>query len=139
MAWQARILVAEDAPDNRMVVAAYLRREPYQVNFAEDGMQAVSMFKSTRYDIVFMDIQMPKLDGLAAARLIRQWETEQGLAPTPIVALSASVLDEDVQSALAAGCDMHIGKPVKKRILLDTIRNIVPSASVSASSSVSAA
>jgi CheY-like chemotaxis protein len=120
---QARILVAEDAPDNRMVVAAYLRREPYQVDFAENGLLAVSMFKSKRYDVVLMDIQMPELDGLDATRLIRQWESEQGLAPTPIIALTASVLDEDVQTALAAGCSMHIGKPVKKRILLDTLRN----------------
>src|SRR2546430_2035815 len=70
-----------------------------------------------------MDIQMPRMDGLAATRKIRQWETAHGLPPVPISALTASVLDEDVRCAVAAGCNLHIGKPVKKRALLDTIRN----------------
>jgi CheY-like chemotaxis protein len=122
---QARILIAEDSPDNRLVVSAYLRREPYQVDFAENGEEAVAKFKVQRYDMVFMDIQMPGLDGLAATRLIRQWETARALASTPIIALTASVLEEDVRNALAAGCNMHMSKPIKKRALLDTIRNIV--------------
>jgi two-component system, sensor histidine kinase and response regulator len=118
-----RILVAEDAPDNRLVVKAYLRREPYEIDFAEDGQEAVEKFTSHKYDLVLMDIQMPRMDGLAATRKIRQWETEHALPPVPIIALTASVLDEDVRCAVAAGCNLHIGKPVKKRALLDTIRN----------------
>jgi CheY-like chemotaxis protein len=65
---------------------------------------------------------MPEMDGLTATRTIRQWEQDNRLPPTPIIALSASVLEEDVQRALAAGCDMHLAKPVKKRVLLDAIR-----------------
>jgi signal transduction histidine kinase/CheY-like chemotaxis protein len=120
---EMRILVAEDSPDNRLVIAAYLRREPYQVDFALDGREAVNKFISQRYDLVFMDIQMPEVDGLAATRTIRRWENDHGLSPTPIIALSASVLEEDVRLALAAGCNLHISKPVRKRVLLDAVRN----------------
>jgi CheY-like chemotaxis protein len=122
---QTRILIAEDSPDNRLVIGAYLRREPYQVDFAENGTEAVQKFKAQQYDIVLMDIQMPALDGLGATRLIRQWEAEQRLAETPIIALTASVLEEDVRNALAAGCNMHLSKPIKKRTLIETIRNMV--------------
>ena len=118
-----RVLVAEDSPDNRLVISAFLRREPYLIDFAENGRLAVEQFKTQSYDMVLMDIQMPELDGLAATRLIRQWESEHGLGQTPIVALTASVLEEDVRSAHAAGCDMHVSKPVKKLILLETMRS----------------
>ena len=120
---EMRILVAEDSPDNRLVIAAYLRREPYQVDFALDGREAVNKFISQRYDLVFMDIQMPEVDGLAATRTIRRWENDHGLSPTPIIALSASVLEEDVRLALASGCNLHMSKPVRKRVLLDAVRN----------------
>jgi two-component system sensor histidine kinase/response regulator len=120
---RARILIAEDAPDNRFVIEAYLRREPYQLDFVQNGKEAIAKFTTQRYSMVLMDIQMPEVDGLTATRAIRQWETDHGLARTPIVALSASVLEEDVRSALSAGCNLHIGKPVKKQILLDVIRS----------------
>jgi CheY-like chemotaxis protein len=119
------ILIAEDSPDNRLVVSAYLRREPYQIDFAENGKQAVAMFKSQRYAMVLMDIQMPELDGLSATRLIRQWEIEQPSRQTPIVALTASVLAEDVRNALAAGCNMHLAKPLRKHTLLEVIRHTI--------------
>ena len=120
-----RILVAEDSPDIRLVIAAYLRREPYQIDFALDGRDAVSKFILEYYDLVLMDNQMPALDGIAATRAIRRWENAHGLSPTPIIALTASVLDEDVKLALAAGCNSHIAKPVRKRVLLDAVRNAV--------------
>jgi CheY-like chemotaxis protein len=71
-----------------------------------------------------MDMQMPELDGLDATRIIRKWEKEHGLGPSPIIALTASVLDEDVKRAIAAGCSSHIGKPVKKQLILDAIRSV---------------
>ncbi len=120
-----RILVADDSADNRLLIGAYLRREPYQLEFAEDGKLAFEKFKSNHYDLIFMDVQMPEIDGLAATRLIRQWEKDNHRTPTPIVALTASALEEDVQRTHAAGCDRHLSKPVKKSILLDTIRNVI--------------
>ncbi len=117
-----RILVAEDSPDNRLVIAAYLRREPYQVDFAEDGKQAFEKFVANLYDLVLMDIQMPVMDGLDATRAIRGWEIEHGRVPIPIVALTAYALEEDVRRALSAGCTLHISKPLRKQPLLECIR-----------------
>ena len=66
---------------------------------------------------------MPKMDGLAATRSIRQWEAGHAMGHRPIIALTASVLEDDVRAALAAGCDMHLGKPIKKLNLLASMRN----------------
>jgi signal transduction histidine kinase/DNA-binding response OmpR family regulator len=71
-----RVLLAEDSPDNRMVISAFLRREPYEVDYAENGEIALNRFRSQAYDLVLMDVQMPKIDGLAATRGIRQWEAD---------------------------------------------------------------
>jgi PAS domain S-box-containing protein len=117
-----RILVAEDSPDNRLLIQAYLRREVHRVDLAENGRIAVEKFIAQPYDLVFMDIQMPELDGLNATRMIRAWEKDHGIRPVPIIALTASVLQEDVKYALAAGCTAHLGKPVKKQVILDAVR-----------------
>ncbi len=117
-----RILLAEDSPDNRFLIQAYFKKLPYQVELAENGRIAIDKFKASPPDLVLMDVQMPEVDGLAATRVIRQWEAERGLPPTPIVALTASVLEDDVKRSLAAGCDAHVSKPVKKPALLAAIR-----------------
>jgi CheY-like chemotaxis protein len=117
-----RILLADDAPDNRFLIQSYLKKLPYRIDIAENGRVAIEKFKASRPDLVLMDVQMPEVAGLAATRAIRQWEGEQGLAPTPIIALTASALEDDVQRSLAAGCDQHVSKPVKKPVLLAAIR-----------------
>jgi CheY-like chemotaxis protein len=119
-----RLLVADDSADNRLLIGAYLQREACTLDFAEDGQIAFEKFKSNEYDMVFMDVQMPEVDGLAATRMIRLWEKENHRVATPIVALTASALEEDVQRTLAAGCDLHLSKPIKKRVLLDTIHSV---------------
>ena len=117
-----RILLAEDAPDNRFLIQAYLKKLPYQIDVAENGRVAIEKFKASRPDLVLMDVQMPEVDGLSATRAIRQWESEHGLSPTPIIAITASALEDDVIRSLAAGCDEHVSKPVKKPVLLAAIR-----------------
>ncbi len=121
-----RILVAEDSTDNRFVIEAYLRKEPCTLTFVQDGEQAVGMATSNDYDLIFMDIHMPNKDGLAATRTIRKWESEHGRKPVPIIALTASALREDVERSLLAGCNSHISKPVKKRVILEAIRDAAP-------------
>jgi two-component system, sensor histidine kinase and response regulator len=116
-----RILVAEDSPDNRLVIAAFLCREPHQVDLAQDGNEAFERFIAHPYDLVLMDVQMPVMDGLDATRAIRQWELKHGRVPTPIVALTAYALEEDVRRALAAGCNLHMSKPLRKQALIECI------------------
>jgi CheY-like chemotaxis protein len=117
-----RILVADDSPDNRMLIEAYLRQQPYQLDFAENGQIAIDRMKAEPYDLVLMDIQMPVVDGYKATRAIRQWEREQRLVPATIIALTASALGDAARRSLEAGCDAHLTKPVKKASLIETIR-----------------
>ena len=116
-----RILLAEDSPDNRLLIAAYLKRLPYQIEAAENGKVAVEKFSSGRYDLVLMDIQMPVMDGYTAVRTIRAWEVEHRRPATPILALTASTLDDDIRRAFDVGCNTHIAKPVRKATLLAAI------------------
>ena len=120
-----RILLADDSQDNRALIRAYLKNTRYILDEAEDGRAAVEQFKARRYDLVLMDIQMPTLDGYTAVRMIRQWERDYAKLPTPIIALTASALDDAVQRAIEAGCDLHVSKPVKKATLLASIANVV--------------
>jgi PAS domain S-box-containing protein len=117
-----RILLAEDSSDNRMLIAAYLKGGDYQIDEAENGEMAINMFKAAKYDVVLMDIQMPIVDGYTAVRGIRQWEAEQKRARTPIIALTASAMNEAVQRSLQVGCDSHVSKPVKRATLIEAVR-----------------
>ncbi len=119
-----KILLAEDSPDNRQLIQAYLRNHPYELDFAENGQVAVTKFMRTGYDLILMDVRMPVMDGYTAVRKIRRWESQHGRAPTPIAALTASALEEDVRNSVEAGCTAHLGKPIKKSRLLDAIRDL---------------
>lgn len=115
------ILVAEDLEDNREVIRLFLKDRPWSLDFAENGVAAVQRFKAAAYDLVFMDVQMPELDGYDATRMMREWEQVQGRPRTPIVALTANALREEVEKSLAAGCDAHMTKPIKKKTLLAAV------------------
>ena len=117
-----RILLVEDNPDNRLLIKAYLKKLPYQLDEAENGQIAVDRFQQSDYDIVLMDVQMPVMDGHQATRLIRAWEAQTARAPTPIISLTAHAIKEEVDKCLEAGCDTHLSKPVKKATLLETIQ-----------------
>jgi CheY-like chemotaxis protein len=115
--------VAEDTEDNRLLVTHYLRKEPIEVTFAGDGQEAADIIVAGReFDLILMDLDMPRLDGYGATRLIREWQRAQGKAPTPIVALSGHAMREAQQASLAAGCIAHVAKPVDQATLLNTIR-----------------
>jgi PAS domain S-box-containing protein len=119
-----RILLADDSSDNRLIVKAFLRKTPFEIDEAENGECVVAKIKSHSYDLILMDIQMPILDGFAATRAIREWERARALPPVPIIALTASALDEDVQRAREAGCNLHVSKPIKKETLLSAIASL---------------
>ncbi len=119
------ILMADDSDDNRALIRAYLKKTPYLLVEAEDGQEAIDKFVAGNFDLVLMDIQMPNVDGYEATSTIRVWEVANSRRRTPIVALTASALEEAVHRTKEAGCDAHITKPVKKSTLLDAIRDAV--------------
>jgi signal transduction histidine kinase/HPt (histidine-containing phosphotransfer) domain-containing protein len=114
----ARLLIAEDSPDNRLLIEAYLKETPYHLTFEEDGRAAVDRFAGSDFDLVLMDVQMPIMDGLAATRAIRALEREGGVPPTPIVALTASASLQDIAKSADAGCSAQMSKPISKLELL---------------------
>jgi two-component system sensor histidine kinase/response regulator len=120
-----RILLADDSRDNRLLVQAYFKKTPYILDEVEDGAAAVEKFRSGIYDLVLMDIEMPILDGYSATRAIRTIEKETERRRTPIIALTASVLEDALKKAVDAGCDAHVAKPVKKVTLLAAIRKAI--------------
>ena len=134
-----RILLAEDSPDNRLLVEAYLKGTPYQLDHAENGEVAVRKFMTGHYDAILMDIQMPVMDGYEAAAEIRRLERSDHRRPTPIIALTASAQDEAVRRSLKMGCNAHLTKPVKRSTLLETIRDAVEPAPQAATSAEHAA
>ena len=112
------ILLAEDEPVNQEVARSMLEDAGLAVDVAEDGEQAVTMAENTRYDLILMDMQMPKLNGVAAAQAIRALP---GYAATPILAMTANAFDEDRRICLDAGMNDHIGKPVQPEKLFELL------------------
>ena len=108
------ILLVEDNPDNRFLVKAYLKNTPHTLDEAENGADAINLFKAGKYDLVLMDIKMSGIDGYQATQELRVWEQENAITPTPIIALTASTTKEEVNKCLQAGCNSHMNKPIKK-------------------------
>ena len=118
----ARILIADDAADNRLLLAAFLRDVPVEIRFAADGRQAVDAVRGEKdFDLIFMDIDMPRMDGYQATAAIHDWQRNHGVEPTPIVALSAYAMPEAVRASLEAGCVAHLAKPVTRDMLIEAI------------------
>ncbi|MCW2278586.1 hybrid sensor histidine kinase/response regulator [Heliophilum fasciatum] len=115
------ILLVEDTEVNAMMVQLYLKALQCRLDVAENGVVALDQFKRKEYDLVLMDIQMPVKDGYEATQEIRQWEKLNGREPIPIIALTANVFAEDQERCLAAGCNTVLAKPVKKKVLLETL------------------
>jgi signal transduction histidine kinase/CheY-like chemotaxis protein len=115
----ARVLLAEDNPVNQKVIVRMLEKLGYRVDIANDGSEAVQAACSSRYDIVLMDCEMPTMDGYQATRAIRNAESSE--SRTPIVALTANVMNGSRDKCLAAGMDDHVIKPVKRQVLVDVL------------------
>lgn len=115
-----KILVAEDNVINQKVIKLTLEREGYKIDIAEHGEIAVTMAKETQYDIIFMDVHMPLMDGYEATVQIRQNEKENH-RHVPIIAFTASVLQDDMNKCLKVGMDDFIAKPVEKYQLINTL------------------
>jgi CheY-like chemotaxis protein len=126
-----RLLAAEDNPTNQQVLAAVMGSLGLEVDIVGDGRQAVEAWRDGSYDLILMDIQMPIMDGIDAAREIRAAEAAGGRRRTPIVALTANALSHQVQEYLAAGMDGHVPKPIEIAKLYDAISRALNDAATS--------
>lgn len=111
-----RVLVVDDVAANRLVARAMLTSAGHHVTLVEDGSAALAAVQTETFDLVLMDLQMPVMDGLEATRQIRKLSPPRN--QVPIVAVTASVLPEQVEACRAAGMDAHLSKPIDRESLL---------------------
>ena len=120
------VLLAEDNEVNVYLFKAMLEGHGLEIDVASNGLTALDLAQSRRYALIFMDVQMPGMDGLSVTRELRRFEAESGRARMPIIALTANAYEADVESSLAAGCDQHIAKPFSKPQLVEALFRFVP-------------
>jgi CheY-like chemotaxis protein len=113
------ILVVDDYPDNRILLSAWLRAKGYRVIEAQDGKECLQQAHRSNPDLILMDLAMPEMDGVEAARQIR---LRRVFARTPIFVISAYATCEVLADALAAGCNEVFAKPLDLESLLTQIR-----------------
>jgi PAS domain S-box-containing protein len=108
-----RILLVEDVEINREIVQTLLEPTQLEIDCADNGIEAVRMFSEApaRYDMIFMDIQMPEMDGYEATQRIRSLDNPKAKT-VPIIAMTANVFKEDIEKCLASGMNNHVGKPL---------------------------
>ncbi len=122
-----RVLLAEDMEINREIVLALLAPTKLRVDCAVSGIQVLEMFEANAsdYDLIFMDVQMPEMDGLEATRRIRALDIPEA-SKIPIVAMTANVFREDVEMCLKAGMNAHVGKPIDIAEVVSKLREFLP-------------
>jgi signal transduction histidine kinase/DNA-binding response OmpR family regulator len=121
-----RVLSAEDNRTNQLVFRKMVKDCDIDLTFANDGREAVELWRSLDPDLIFMDISMPEMDGRQAARAIRAAEEAQGWGRVPIVALTAHAMDGDADSILAAGIDRYLTKPLRKSAIMEMMEEFHP-------------
>jgi two-component system sensor histidine kinase EvgS len=119
-----RVLLAEDIEANALLVKTRLELQGHGITTVSDGRQAVSAFQKHAFDIILMDIHMPEMDGLEATARIRAMETHTGTY-TPIIALTASLMGDEIKKFLAAGMDAVVAKPIDFNKLIETMAELV--------------
>ena len=121
------VLLAEDIEINRDIVLSLLEPTGLKIECAENGKEAVRMFieASEKYDLIFMDVQMPEVDGYEATRHIRALGTEKAKS-IPIVAMTANAFLEDIEKCLEAGMNSHLGKPLNINEVIEKLRRFLP-------------
>ena len=122
---QIEALIAEDNIINQKLIEKTLKNLGLKTDIANDGEEALKMFKEKNYDIVFMDISMPVMDGIEATHEILSYENINSLKHTPVIALTANALPGDREAFLAEGLDEYISKPLKKEDLIKVLKIFV--------------
>jgi len=118
-----RILLVDDNKINQKVASLHIKNLGYQFDIANDGEEAVNMFKMNDYALVLMDCMMPIKDGFTATKEIRQYEEEKNKKLSVIIALTASVIEGDIKSCFISGMDDYLPKPFKPEMLKSRIIN----------------
>lgn len=118
-----KILIAEDAPSSRMLLRMILTKQGHQVDDVDNGQKALDALMKTEYDLAILDVQMPIMDGLEAAAALRG--SHCPMTDVPLIALTAQVLDEEVERIKASGFDKVLGKPFMEEDLVAAIRTLV--------------
>ncbi|HHP0490496.1 hybrid sensor histidine kinase/response regulator [Vibrio harveyi] len=120
-----RILIAEDNLMNQKIASFFLDKAGYDYLIASNGQEALeAITKGEKFDAILMDCMMPVMDGLTATKEIRRWEKEVGSGKITIIALTASVLEEDIQNCFAAGMDAYLPKPYKSNQLFELFNEL---------------
>jgi CheY-like chemotaxis protein len=121
-----RVLVVDDNPINQLVAREMLLSLGVEVETAEHGADALARLERSRYAMVFMDVMMPVLDGLATTRTWREREGRAGLRRMPVVALTANAMASDRERCLEAGMDDYLAKPVRREQLAQMLARWLP-------------
>lgn len=119
-----RVLLAEDDATSRKIMGIMLERRNFDVEAASDGCEAVEKWNAGGFDVVLMDVQMPRLDGFRATGLIRELEKKRG-GHTPIIAMTAHAMRGDEELCLAAGMDSYVSKPIDFVRLMERIGQVL--------------
>jgi two-component system sensor histidine kinase/response regulator len=114
-----RVLLAEDVKLNQILTQKLLARSGYQIDIAENGLQAIEAIQNAEYDVILMDVQMPKMDGIEATRHIRAMPNSK--SQVTIIALTARAEDNTEDELRAAGMDDYISKPINFDILFSKL------------------
>lgn len=121
-----RVLVVDDNSTNRMILRRFLKNTGGRVEEANDGAEAVTAVTGGEFDVILMDIQMPVMDGIEATKRIREMEIANDRPPTHIIAVTANVMEHQVQDYLGHGMNDVIGKPVSKKALISRLADLGP-------------
>lgn len=117
------VLIVDDMEENHTLLKAYIKRLDFvTTDSAYNGFECLEMWEKNHYDLIFMDVQMPKMSGLDTIRKLREIERVRGLRRTPVVVISANSFTEDIEKSLMAGADEHCGKPVRKQTVLEIVQ-----------------
>ena len=125
-----KILLAEDNLVNQKLAVRILEKQGHQVEVVENGLEAYEAIRKKKYDVVLMDVQMPVMGGFEATEKIRQWEKKSNPIDslsfrTPIIALTAHAMLGDREKSLAKGMDDYVSKPLKPKLLMQTINKCI--------------
>ncbi|UIJ43447.1 ATP-binding protein [Vibrio kanaloae] len=120
-----RILIVEDNLMNQKIASFFLEQAGYEYLIASNGQEALDVItQGAQFDAILMDCMMPVMDGITATKAIREWEVDQEAIPLPIIALTASVLEEDIKDCFEAGMNAYLAKPYKSHQLYDLFSSL---------------